>query len=126
MLDIVEEPTGDVYSRLIDFAASVSSEFLVVEREHETGGRGDRFLDVVIEHHIRTAARGAWPGTELIGHTATVFVFRSTTKAAGVIKRLASGLYDWGNCQSVPEETCHDDRLTYFRRFFLRHVLPGF
>lgn len=95
ILDVFTEPRGGVYAALVDFAVRLRSQFSLVWRDgvdfsHDALVLGRRLESALVEE-TRTER---WPGTELVGHQATVRRFRLTSEVGEVLKQVR-GLYDW-------------------------------
>jgi hypothetical protein len=102
--DLGKEPAGAVYRALVAAAAEVCDAFLLVRRE----ATNESALGV-IEHLspwlIEESEVSEWPGTELLGHTATVYKFKATAETLAFLAQRVDRLYAW--CQpDLPEDLC--------------------
>jgi hypothetical protein len=92
----VREPRDAAYRTLVDVLVVAAAEFFLVVRDQlELGPSGAAVLQELMPFRVRQNRTNAWPGTELIGHQATVSYFRSCAEAGAVLKRACDGLYDW-------------------------------
>lgn len=103
MVTIVDEPAGEVYKRLLDYALRTRSQFSLVWRdqlEFEESARAiARRLGPDLISEVRT---DTWPGTQLLGHLATVRTYRLSANALTGLRE-ARGLFDW-QAPSHPED----------------------
>ncbi len=103
--DLREEPVGPVYRALVAAADEVCDAFLLVRR-HETT---DESALGVIEHLspwlIEESEASGWPGTDLLGHTATVYKFKATAETLAFLAQRVDRLYAWRQ-PDLPEDLC--------------------
>lgn len=103
MVTIVDEPAGEVYQRLLDYALRARSQFSLVWRDQlefeQSAHAIARRLTPDLVSQVRT---DTWPGTQLLGHVATVRTYRLSGNALAVLRE-AAGLYDW-HAPSRPED----------------------
>lgn len=103
MVTIVDEPAGEIYQELLDYALRARSQFSLVWREQLTFEKSAHVIahrlgpDLVCEARTDT-----WPGTQLLGHLAIVRTYRLSPNALAVLTE-AAGLYDW-QAPSRPED----------------------
>ena len=100
------EPTGHVYQALLGLSLQHCETFILVvgsERLLERPGRDvlERLSPLVITR----SEEQEWPGTKLIGPTSTVWRFKLSDEAVGVLTSACDGLYDWVEPR-LPEDPC--------------------
>jgi hypothetical protein len=93
--DIVIEPAGETYRAVVAFATRLSSSFSLVWRHQlsfdASAAAVERELRPFLFEEIETSE---WPGTTLIGHSATVRTYRLSAGSARALAT-ARGLFDW-------------------------------
>jgi hypothetical protein len=104
--NLVKEPTGETYCRLIRHLSSYCNEFLLVIRSSVNAYPStieglEKFRDFL----LRRSEEAKWPGTELLDGTATVYRFRLSPEALDHLSSLAEGLYSWKQPE-LPEDLC--------------------
>lgn len=93
--DIVTEPTGETYRALLAFAAEVSGSFSLVWRHQLSFDPSVAVLERVLRPFlIEETESSEWPGTRLIGHSATVRTYRLSPDSARALAT-AGGLFGW-------------------------------
>jgi len=103
--DLTDEPTGDLYRSLLDFALTHCTEALLVT------GRGElplsilTLLDTLGPHLIASGERRDWPGTKLLSGGAKLWTYRYGGEVAEVLKDATTGLYRWQQ-PDLPEDLC--------------------
>ena len=103
MITLVDEPAGEVYQRLLDYALRTGSEFSLVWRDQLEFEDSARAIARRLRPDLVSEARtDMWPGTQLLGHLATVRMYRLSADALAVLRE-AAGLYDW-HAPSRPED----------------------
>lgn len=103
---LLEEPTGDVYRKLIDYATSnCHTALLVVRHSIPLASRGKGILDQLAAFLRRQEDSSEWPGTRLLDSTALVLQYEFGPGCANVLKESAEALYDWKQ-PSLPEDLC--------------------
>jgi hypothetical protein len=94
-INIAEEPRGETYQALLRFAVSRCQRFSLVWCDqlafHPAAWEVASTLEPYLVARVRT---DAWPGTQLLGHQATVGYYQSTPEAVAVLET-AHGLYSW-------------------------------
>jgi len=95
LISITQEPRGDDYIAVINFAAGIRSLFSLVWRDQFDFDDGAYEIyqrlqgDLVVE-----TSTDNWPGTRLIGHKAKVGLYKMSESAIEVLKQ-TDGLYRW-------------------------------
>ena len=103
MITLVDEPAGQVYERLLDYALRARSQFSLVWREQLTFEKSAHAIAHRLGPDLVSEAKtDTWPGTQLLGHLATVRTYRLSANALAVLRE-AAGLYDW-RAPSRPED----------------------
>jgi hypothetical protein len=103
VFDIVVEPDGPIYHRLVEVAFEECASFSVVTRPGMSFDPGAYdLLERLDEHLIERGAVERWPGTKLLNHTATLHRFAADAKALPEILRPAR-LYAW-EAPQYPED----------------------
>lgn len=104
--NIVHQPQGDLYRRLIETALRRCTGFLVVVRKTVTlavsARRTLKELDPFLEG---TSEQAEWPGTQLTDGRAAVSRYRLNRDSAVVLSQAANGLYGWLQPE-LPEDLC--------------------
>jgi hypothetical protein len=103
---VVDEPRGDAFQRLCHFAEQAALNILLVVRDRpplrpEALELLARLEPSVVSRNITAE----WPGTRLLGHTATMFVLCPDAKGWASIRDAADGLFDWRH-PALPEDLC--------------------
>ena len=100
------EPRGRTYDRLVDFAPTECATALLVVRDplalSPTAHDVLRQLDSCLRER---SEQSEWPGTVLLGHTATVYRYSLTPVFLDTVKRVARGLFDWVE-PGLPDDLC--------------------
>jgi len=100
------EPCGYVYRQLLAFLSSrAQSAILVVREESRLEESGRAVLNDLRPQLIREEARGAWPGTQLLRHTATVYTYSVSQSAIDTLSKAVEGLYSWVE-PAYPQDLC--------------------
>lgn len=106
VLDVVREPRNEAHTELLGFVGRLGTvALLVVRRETAFNTQGQNCLDELSPWLIESIQASSWPGTQLLGHTATLHRFRIDERFLGHIGNLASGLFDWQQ-PDRPEDLC--------------------
>jgi hypothetical protein len=104
--DLLIEPSGELYRRLIDFAASRRSlALLVVRPDMDLSVHGEMVLSDLQPFTVERVRSSKWPGTELLVDDAEVIYFRLLPDSAKILQDATQNLYAW--CQpDLPEDLC--------------------
>ena len=102
-IDIVSEPTNSIYGQLLDLALEFCETFSLVWRDQLDFNTEARELEERLQLWLLSETRGSiWPGTELIGHKATIRFYQLNAKSVEVLVSVG-GLYGW-LAPSKPED----------------------
>jgi hypothetical protein len=106
LLDLLAEPTDDLYRGLIDYATADCEIALLVVRKSiplNTGGKGVLArLDAFLKQKKECSE---WPGTKLFDKTAWVFQYKLGSECAAILKQATDALYGWRQ-PNLPEDLC--------------------
>lgn len=95
MIDIIDDPSGETYRRLVDFACARCRSFSLVWRDGMKFRRSARDVEERLSPFLLKEARSSeWPGTQLFSGTARVRHYRVSRDSA-VVLREAGSLYAW-------------------------------
>lgn len=91
-----KEPAGKTYEDLIDIAADLCNEFLLVRRNGvDLNENGEKLLIELSNCLIEIKEQQSWPGTELLEGYAKVYYFKLNDVSKELLKRYSKGLYSW-------------------------------
>ena len=100
------EPSGRVYSALVDEARhSCKSALLVVRDLDSIDSRATTILKMLEQHQSERTQASEWPGTRLLQGSATVYRYHLTDGCAETLKRATHHLYGWLH-PNLPEDLC--------------------
>ena len=105
--DLIEEPRGEIYRKLVDCALIYCDVVLLVVPGSKPTKSTLETLERLSPFLSRKSEESEWPGTKLLGAGAgaTVYYYRFTSESAAVLKNITSSLYSW--CQpKLPEDLC--------------------
>ncbi len=92
-LDILAEPAGAAYARLIDLAARYCERFSLISRP---GAPCDPGIDIALAPHLVSEAQVTeWPGTQLLGGPPAVMRMYHLNSLSCRILKTANRLYAW-------------------------------
>ena len=93
---IYREPAEKDYAQLLEFCAKRCPKCtLVMEQPQQFGKNCHQFLLSQKEHLIETTNQTEWPGTRLMGHSASVHWYRVTPELIAALKAKVRSLYEW-------------------------------
>ena len=96
MIEILEEPIGDAYKKLITLAMAVCDEFILVKRDQlPLNQSGHNFIERIKPFLKEIKKQDNWPGTRLSGHYADVYYFKCTEELIEILTSSVEGLYSW-------------------------------
>jgi hypothetical protein len=102
----VEEPKGETYRALVDYAATRCDKVLLVVRGSlPLDPSAEAALNRLSAYLHMSSDRSEWPGTTLISGTARVLQYRLSEGCAAALKECAVGLYSWRQ-PLLPEDLC--------------------
>jgi hypothetical protein len=82
----IVEPSGNVYRRLLTFAAEAGSLFSLVWRDQFDFAEPAYAIDQRLASElVSSMSTDSWPGTRLLGHKATVNLYRMSPSAVDVL-----------------------------------------
>jgi hypothetical protein len=104
--ELATEPSGHEYRELLAFCAELSSQVLLIVREIDWLDESAlQVLDKLQPFQMTVTEQSEWPGTRLLGHTATVHAYTPSAEVIGILQASANRLYEWQ--QPVrPEDLC--------------------
>src|SRR5262249_20126624 len=92
---ISEEPKAETYLSLLNFALHTNSLFSLVWRDHHGFHQPAFAIEEELRPNLVKELRtDEWPGTRLLGHFATVRLYRMSPEALSVLAE-AKRLYAW-------------------------------
>src|SRR5437762_580079 len=95
LVTILEEPKAETYLRLLQFALRQSSLFSLVWRDQHGSVRSAATIEETLRPDLVSEKQtDQWPGTRLLGHSATVRLYRLSPKALSVLVE-AKSLFAW-------------------------------
>lgn len=96
IFDVVEEPRGEVLSRLMRALRQFSSSAMMVLRDDLDLDESAQALLARLEAHLIERKRSSsWPGTTLLREEATVLRFALSETVLEELIAAADGLYEW-------------------------------
>lgn len=95
MINVISEPSGIDYRRLLDYLARSCASFSLVRRDQLNFNlSADKLDEELRPFRIRQDRTDKWPGTELMAHFATVTFYRVTTDSIAILSKTGA-LYKW-------------------------------
>jgi hypothetical protein len=95
-VDLVNEPSGETYTRLLDWCGAQSNRIVLVRRSKTTlTPWGESLLQTLESHRVSSVESTTWPGTTLLGDTATVLTYENTSPVLDALKSGCDRLYGW-------------------------------
>jgi hypothetical protein len=106
MTTILTEPRGSAYVELIRAWLRYAN-VLVLATRHSLGTEASLLgvLKDLEPFAIGRNEESEWPGTKLVGHTATVYRIKFLPEVAEIMTQRAKGLFDWQQ-PWLPEDPC--------------------
>lgn len=103
-ITVAREPKGVLYRGLLGEALRYCDRFSLVQRSECIIDESAKALLLELAPHLRQERTvSEWPGTKLLGGTASLFEYELCEASAAILGRAADGLYDW--CQpGKPED----------------------
>jgi len=100
---VTQEPRGEQYRALLGEALRHCDRFSLVQRSECIIDEAAKKVLVELSPHLREERTvSEWPGTKLLGGTATLREYELSEASAAILGRVAEGLYDW--CQPARPE----------------------
>ena len=104
--DLVNEPVDETYRGLLRAAVDGCASFLFVVRAGIPVAESvHALIDALDPELISASQESEWPGTELLGHTETVYRFTLTNEALEHLASATDRLYAWLQ-PDLPEDLC--------------------
>ena len=104
IFDILEEPKGEIYQGLLDYAiAYCETALLVVGHHSKFSTAGQHVLQALspfLKHEVESHE---WPGTRMLWDTALVLQYQYGPELATILKGAADRLYSWQQ-PDLPED----------------------
>jgi hypothetical protein len=95
IINVTSEPSGNVYQRLLAYLAQNSASFSLVRHDQlDFNLSADKLDEELRSFRIRQNRTNKCPGTELMGHFATVTFYRVTNDSIAILLRTGA-LYKW-------------------------------
>lgn len=89
------EPKGKSYEELIDLAAELCNEFILVRRYRDNLSENvDSLLKELSKFLIEEKEQQSWPGTETTEYV-IVYYFKLNDITKEILKKYSKGLYSW-------------------------------
>lgn len=103
---LLEEPKGAEYKALLRALSRFCQYALLVVRPNiPLSSYGQQTLQELEQDIVLRSSRQEWPGTRLLGGSATVYLVRLTNASLETLCSRASRLYDWIQPR-LPEDLC--------------------
>ena len=103
---LIDEPKGDLYIDIINYAVNLCHEaLLVVRRTIPLADSGLKVLEKLEPYLIEKNLCSEWPGTRLLDDKAHVFRYTLNKECALIIQKSSSRLYEWFQ-PNLPEDLC--------------------
>jgi hypothetical protein len=104
--NLVKEPRGETYQRLIAHLSSNCYVFLLVLRHSVNVSPSAKSVLKKLEPFLLAQSEeSTWPGTVLLDETATVYTFSLSSEAIHYLSSAAGGLFSWIQPE-LPEDLC--------------------
>jgi hypothetical protein len=105
--NLIKEPSGNLYSDLLDYALEVCEFFLLVtDRENkQLNSEGKRVLGELLPFLNRMEMKSEWPGTVLYGGEVQVYMYHYIPESVVILKKAANRLYQWQR-PYLPDDLC--------------------
>jgi len=92
----IHEPRGQVYRDLLAALAPLADRALLVVRTYtQLSNDGERVLEQMSRWHTLEEERSDWPGTHLLGSTASIYEYAICREAIAILQSTVEGLYEW-------------------------------
>ncbi|RKN71188.1 leucine-rich repeat domain-containing protein [Paenibacillus ginsengarvi] len=106
MIAIYNDPKGEAYRRLVDYAVRHSATFALAEREYRELSETCAYVfEALRPYLIRSRSCESLLGTSAIAYTreGTIYVYRCCPEAADILKTASPSLFAWQHPQ-LPED----------------------
>ncbi|AET68294.1 hypothetical protein Desor_2754 [Desulfosporosinus orientis DSM 765] len=102
---LLNEPIGEDYRSLIQFAFDVCDTFLFIKHSQRSYNQSfDKVVRELESDFIYCKEQNQWPGTISVP-TAMVYYFHTSEKSKGIIKNITDSLFNW-NAPNLPDDLC--------------------
>src|SRR5438445_13595127 len=92
--DIVEEPKGNTYHEILNYAPNYSSEFLLVLRHSLPAEESAQDIITALNPFlVAKSEQQEWPGTRLFEEMASVYKFKVCSSALEILKLASDSLF---------------------------------
>ncbi len=112
MYDVPCVPSGIVYRKILETGLQhCGSVLFVVRKGLPISDDAKRVITLLSEFKLRSAEESQWPGTVLLGETATVYRYLYNYRVFEILRDSASSFLDWHQ-PALPEDLCllrHDE-----------------
>lgn len=96
LIDILEEPVGDIYKQLLAAVADLARTVLLVrDTTYPLSDLGLRLLDDLERYELSRDHRSTWPGTRLLEGAKEVRTYTVNHHVLELITAAADRLYGW-------------------------------
>jgi len=97
MISIQQEPVGETYKKLIEYASKRSSQFvLVVDSNYdEIEESCSQILAQLKPYLIKKIKHNSWPGTTSYGRCSTIYYFQCNRYTVSILQNTVDFLYKW-------------------------------
>lgn len=103
--NIIKEPSGGIYTELLNYSLNACDKFSLVERNFEKSDEFQKAMEILDKFLIQKEKTNKWPGTELLGSLdyGMVNYYELNHKSVDILLNLSNRLYDW-NYPERPED----------------------
>lgn len=110
--DIIEEPIGNIYRKLIDYSLNYCTSFLFIIQDSDWfNPSAFKFLESISPYLREKKLTSEWPGTKLgliedgVEDKTMVYHYNLTSESSSLLQKVVNGLYDWVQPE-LPEDLC--------------------
>lgn len=102
---VLNEPKGEKYKSLIQFAFATCDTFLFIKHSQLSYSRSiDNLVEELKEDFICCKEQNEWPGTISVP-TVMVYYFQTSEKSRDRIKNITNSLFNW-QAPNLPDDLC--------------------
>ena len=106
IFNIIEEPIGKIYSKLLNQSLQYCDAFLFVVRPSMPQSESlKKIIEDLQSHIVNKEDKSEWPGTKLINNTATIYKFKLNHETVDFLTSKTHNLYSWLQ-PDLPEDLC--------------------
>lgn len=97
MISIIQEPLGETYKKLIEYAAKRSSKFALVHNLSFSEAEKKYFniLAQMEPYLIKKIKHNSWPGITNYGCCSVIYYFQCNRDTVSILQNTANSLYQW-------------------------------